>query len=196
MIGFVGLAANGSTTHRVVSRLHWYIAGARMREIAGSMRGVRALRLHTARYSSCKRSQTLLVEEVWGSIYKGYHKTTKHGGHKKVLNLDTGLKGGRSPTEFQFLSEIQNRNPNVTHYYGSCLVDLKLWIIMDYYGGLGFVRFEAECLKSGTLEWYYVNFWWLFKRFLFLGVIHRDLKSVILITNGVEASGQMGLLTR
>lgn len=121
----------------------------------------------------------------FGVVYKGYHKTTKHVVAIKVLNLDTEPEEvAEVQQEIQFLSEIK-QVPNVTHYYGSFLVDTKLWIIMDYCAG-GLIR---TLLKLGVFEEQYIGV--VLRELLValqavhkLGVIHRDLKSAnVLITN-------------
>lgn len=121
----------------------------------------------------------------FGIVYKGYHATTKQVVAIKVLNLDTEPEEvAEVQQEIQFLSEIK-QVPNVTHYYGSFLVDTKLWIIMDYCAG-GLIR---TLLKLGVFEEQYIGV--VLRELLValqavhkLGVIHRDLKSAnVLITN-------------
>ena len=121
----------------------------------------------------------------FGVVYKGYHKQSKKVVAIKVLELDTQYDEVVDvQQEIQFLADLKNV-PNVTHYYGSFLVDTKLWIIMDYCAG-GSIR---TLLKAGVFEEKYIG---VVAREVLLallavhkmGVIHRDIKAAnILITN-------------
>lgn len=121
----------------------------------------------------------------FGVVYKGYHKQTKKAVAIKVLELDTQYDEVVDvQQEIQFLADLKSV-PNVTHYYGSFLVDTKLWIIMDYCAG-GSIR---TLLKAGVFEEKYVGV--VAREVLTallavhkMGVIHRDIKAAnILITH-------------
>lgn len=134
--------------------------------------------------SQYKRTE-VIGRGKFGVVYKGYKILTKQPVAIKVLNLDTQEDEVEDvQQEVQFLAELKNV-PNVTHYYGSMLVDTKLWIIMDYCAG-GSVR---TLLKAGVFEERYIAV--ILREVLLalqavhrLGVIHRDIKAAnVLITN-------------
>lgn len=134
--------------------------------------------------SAYKRTE-VIGQGKFGVVYKGCNKHTKKVVAIKVLDLDTKYDEVVDvEQEIQFLSDLKNA-PNVTHYYGSFLVDTKLWIIMDYCAG-GSMR---TLLKAGVFEERYIGV--IVREVLLalllvhkLGVIHRDIKAAnILVTN-------------
>lgn len=134
--------------------------------------------------SQYKRTE-VIGRGKFGVVYKGYHKQSKKTVAIKVLELDTQYDEVVDvQQEIQFLAELKSV-PNVTHYYGSFLVDTKLWIIMDYCAG-GSIR---TLLKAGVFEEKYIGV--VAREVLTallavhkMGVIHRDIKAAnILITH-------------
>lgn len=134
--------------------------------------------------SQYKRTE-VIGRGKFGVVYKGYHKPSKKVVAIKVLELDTQYDEVVDvQQEIQFLADLKSV-PNVTHYYGSFLVDTKLWIIMDYCAG-GSIR---TLLKAGVFEEKYIGV--VAREVLAallavhkMGVIHRDIKAAnILITH-------------
>lgn len=121
----------------------------------------------------------------FGIVYKGYHIKTKHVYAIKVLNLDCPEdEVADVQKEIQFLSSLK-KVPNITQYYGSHLIDTKLWIIMEYCAG-GSLR---TLLRPGKIDEKYIG---VIMRELLVAlvnihkdnVIHRDIKAAnVLITN-------------
>ncbi|AMD19167.1 HBR266Wp [Eremothecium sinecaudum] len=121
----------------------------------------------------------------FGIVYKAYHLKSKQKYAIKVLNLDCPEDEVEDvQKEIQFLSSLK-QVPNITQYYGSYLVDTKLWVIMEYCAG-GSLR---TLLRPGKIDEKYLG---VILREVLLAlvaihkdnVIHRDIKAAnILITN-------------
>lgn len=134
--------------------------------------------------SSLYKRTEIVGRGKFGVVYKGFNKQTKQIVAIKVLNLDTQEdEVNEVQQEIAILTDLKNV-PNVTHYYGCFLNDMKLWIIMDYCAG-GSIR---TLLKPGVFEEKYIGV--IVRELLIalsavhkLGVIHRDIKSAnVLIT--------------
>lgn len=114
----------------------------------------------------------------FGVVYKGYHMKTKHVYAIKVLNLDSNEDEIEDvQQEIKFLSSSRNIQ-NVTKYYGSYLLDTKLWIIMEYCAG-GSLR---TLLRAGVLNDEMIGV--IFRELLYAvsaihhdKLIHRDIKA-------------------
>ncbi|KAI7872942.1 Pkinase-domain-containing protein [Spinellus fusiger] len=136
-------------------------------------------------YTKLKR----IGKGAYGSVYKGVNNQTKKIVAIKVLNLDTEEDDVDDiQNEIALLAQLTHaRSQNITIYYGSILIDTKLWIIMDYAAG-GSVRTVVDKMKAGVLEEKYAA---VITREVLLAltylhknrIIHRDIKAAnILLT--------------
>ncbi|ORY28562.1 kinase-like protein, partial [Neocallimastix californiae] len=75
----------------------------------------------------------------FGDVYKGINKITKELVAIKILDLDTENDEDIADVqkEISILSKFDTNY--VTKYRGSYLIDIKLWIVMDY-AALGSMR--------------------------------------------------------
>lgn len=139
----------------------------------------------TNNVTSLFKRKEIIGRGKFGVVYKAFHVKTQQVYAIKVLNLDnTEDEVEDIRKEIQFLSSLK-QTPNITHYYGSYLIDTKLWVIMEYCAG-GSLR---TLLRPGIIEEKYIGV--IMREILVAlisihrdNVIHRDIKAAnILIAN-------------
>ncbi|EIN10615.1 Pkinase-domain-containing protein [Punctularia strigosozonata HHB-11173 SS5] len=144
--------------------------------------------------SSNPASQYTLLEKLgtgsFGTVYKGIHNDTKQIVAIKQIDLEDS-DDDISEIQQEIANLAQCDSEYVTRYYGSFVVNYKLWIIMEYLEGGSCL----DLLKAGVFSEAHIA---VICRELLLGLdylhsegtIHRDIKAANIL---LSASGKVKL---
>ncbi|XP_006460100.1 hypothetical protein AGABI2DRAFT_219768 [Agaricus bisporus var. bisporus H97] len=144
-------------------------------------------------------SQYTLLEKLgtgsFGVVYKGMHNETKQVVAIKQIDLEDS-DDDISEIQQEIASLAQCDSEYVTKYYGSFVVDYKLWIVMEYLAGGSCL----DLLKAGPFSEAHIA---VICRELLLGLdylhtegtIHRDIKAanVLLSSSGKVKLADFGV---
>jgi len=139
----------------------------------------------------------LLGKGAYGSVYKAIHRASNFVLAVKVMQVGTGFQAIEKEIELLRMCS----NPNIVSYYGTCIKENELFILMDYCG-VGSIKdymtLAKECCDEDEIA---VISRETLKGLIYLhskNIIHSDIKSanILLTEEGQVKLADFGVSTQ